>query len=240
MRRFLLLDANAVVDYFLPDPAKQRRADRTRTIVEAVRNRAVDETVLLVPNVCIPEVFGVFAKHTLGGSWNPGSMKLDRRRHETVRRNFRKYLRHGTVFHQYELDRYHVLATDLITPVDNWYQIRRGKQARRQTMGGIDRLVIAMGIVLARLNGHPNVAIITSDLRMVKSVERARRLPPSTAKKLRLPERAEELGYRWRPEVYPNVIDLQRAPNRTLEDFFGRWPIPTRKSRGKDARAPAV
>lgn len=126
-----------------------------------------------MPNICIPEVFGAFAKHTLGGSWNPRSLKLDRRRHETVRNGFRSYLHNGAVFHQYELDRYHVLATDLITPVDHWFQIRRGKNARRIPMGSVDHLVIAMGIVLARLNGQRNVAILTTDLRMAQGVDRA-------------------------------------------------------------------
>jgi hypothetical protein len=168
VRRYLLLDANVTIDYFVPDPANRPCPDRIQTIVEAVRNRAVDEVVLLVPNICIPEVFGAFAKHTLGGSWNPKSLKLDRRRHETVRNGFRTYLHNGAVFHQYELDRYHVLATDLITPVDHWFQIRRGKKARRIPMGGIDHLVIAMGIVLARLNGQPNVAILTTDLRSLR------------------------------------------------------------------------
>jgi hypothetical protein len=240
VRRYLLLDANVTIDYFVPDPANRPCPDRIQTIVEAVRNRAADEVVLFVPNICIPEVFGAFAKHTLGGSWNPKSLNLDRRRHETVRNGFRTYLHNGAVFHQYELDRYHVLATDLITPVDHWFQIRRGKKARRIPMGGIDHLVIAMGIVLARLNGQPNVAILTTDLRMVQSVDRARRLPPKTAEKLRLPDRARQLGYRWRPDIYPTMLDLKRAPNRDLEALFGEWPLPTRKPRGVEARARRV
>ncbi len=76
--------------------------------------------------------------------------------------------------------------------------------------------------------------------KMVQSVDRARRLPPKTAEKLRLPDRARQLGYRWRPEIYPTMLDLKRAPNRDLDALFGEWPLPTRKPRGVEARARRV
>jgi hypothetical protein len=235
-RRYVLLDASVVIDYFISDPRKVRSSGRINTIVESVRKRAVDEVVLLIPNVCIPEVFGAFAKHALS-TWNRQSLRLDRRRYRTLRDAFRRYLHNGAVFQQYELTRYHVLATDLIAPVDHWYRLQH---RNAQPMGAIDHLVLAMGVSLCRLNGHDAVAILTSDARMSRAVRRAKSLSASQTAALNLLGRASELGYRWRPEIYPRVIDLQRMPDSALRDLFGAWPLPTRSPRGIEPRARGI
>jgi hypothetical protein len=128
-RRYVLLDASVLIDYFISDPRKVRSSGRINTIVESVRKRAVDEVVLLIPNVCIPEVFGAFAKHALS-TWNRQSLRLDRRRYRTLRDAFRRYLHNGAVFQQYELTRYHVLATDLIAPSTTGIDFSTGTLSR--------------------------------------------------------------------------------------------------------------
>jgi hypothetical protein len=235
-RRYVLLDASVVIDYFISDPLKVRSSGRINTIVESVRKRAVDEVVLLIPNVCIPEVFGAFAKHALS-TWNRQSLKLDRRRYRTLQDAFRRYLHNGAVFQQYELTRYHVLATDLIAPVDHWYRLQH---RNAKPMGAIDHLVLAMGVSLCRLNGHDAVAILTSDARMSRAVRRAKSLSASQTAALNLLGRASELGYRWRPEIYPRVIDLQRMPDLALRDLFGAWPLLTRSPHGIEPRARGI
>jgi len=66
---------------------------------------------------------------------------------------------------------------------------------------------------------------------MVDCVERAKRMNPNTAEAMHLPERAEELGYKWGPELYPRMIHLTHATNTELIDFFGEWPLPIRSPR---------
>ncbi len=232
-RRYLLLDASVVVDYFIPDPSKKQSPARINSVVEAVRKRAVDQIVLLVPNVCIPEVFGAFAKHALS-TWNRQSQRIDRRRYRTLRNAFGRYLHNGAVFQQYELDRYHVLATDLIAPIDHWYRLQHGNA---RPMRAMDHLVIAMGVSLSRINGHDAVAVLTADGRMARAARRAKSLNANTARGLDLPKRAEELGFRWRPEIYPRVVDLEHAPDKALRDLLGQWPLSTRSPRNVQPRA---
>jgi hypothetical protein len=159
---------------------------------------------------------------------------IDRRRYRTLRDAFRRYLRHGAVFHQYELNRYHVLGTDLIAPIDHWYRLQHGDA---RPMGAVDHIVISMGINLCRINGHDSVALLTADRRMARAIRRASSLNRNTAAALDLPTRAEELAYRWRPEIYPQVFDLERGSDKALREFFGEWPLPTRLPRGVPPRA---
>jgi hypothetical protein len=93
-----------------------------------------------------------------------------------------------------------------------------------------------MGISLSRLNGRDAVAVLTSDARMALAAPRAGNLTRTAADRLNLPG-AEDLGYRWRPELYPRVLDLDRAPDRDLRELLGTWPLPTRRPRGVDERA---
>ena len=58
-RKYVLLDASALAGYFIPTAAETVKAcERVTVLVEAVRKRAVDQVLLYLPNVCIPEVFG--------------------------------------------------------------------------------------------------------------------------------------------------------------------------------------
>jgi hypothetical protein len=122
-------------------------------------------------------------------------------------------------------------------PFDHWYRLQH---RNAQPMGAIDHLVLAMGVSLCRLNGHDAVAILTSDARMSRAVRRAKSLSASQTAALNLLGRASELGYRWRPEIYPRVIDLQRMPDSALRDLFGAWPLPTRSPRGIEPRARGI
>jgi hypothetical protein len=238
-RKYLLLDASILPGYFIPSAAKGKGHERVRILIEAVRKRAVDDLVLYVPNVCIPEVFSAFAKHKYGGRWNKDiKQPIDARRYKTVRQAFARYIHNGAVFHQYQLNRYHVLATDLIAPIDHYYRLRR--VVRASPMSATDHIIIAMGIELSRLHGRDSVAVLTADTRMVGAMKRAATLNQRTAATLALPERADQLGYRWRRDIYPHVVDLARAPVARLRDLFGDWPLPTRSPKGKKPRATGI
>lgn len=163
-------------------------------------------------------------------------------RYKTICNCFHEYIRHGAVLEQYELNRYHVLATDLISPIDHRYRIYRDRKSKKNVrpMGATDHLIVAMGMVLTRIHGRENVVLLTTDRRMVKAVERATGMNQNTADSMRLPERAASLGYTWGPEMYPQVLNLTHAADRQLEDFFGDWPLSTRAPRGTTPRAAGI
>lgn len=240
-RRYLLCDASVLTDLLLPKLAHSPKAEeRITTIVEAVRKRCREDLTLYVPNICIAEVFSNLMKHAYG-RWNKKQVKqkLDLRRYKTLRKRFREYIHNGTVMTQLELNRYHILAADLIAPIDHRFQLRARKK-NPVPMGAHDHLIIAMGIVLNRTHGRENVAIVTADDRMVRATNRAQTLNENTAKQLALPKLAKELGYEWRPELYPRMLYLPKATNAELTDFFGEWPLPTAGRRGVVPRATAL
>ena len=62
--KFVLIDANLVAGYYLPESLRSLKArKKIQIIINAVRNTAYPELCLFIPNICISEVFGVFAKY---------------------------------------------------------------------------------------------------------------------------------------------------------------------------------
>src|SRR5205823_2465890 len=103
----------------------------------------------------------------------------------------------SAVFEQVDINRYHILATDLIAPVDHRYQIRKKKGEKNGPMGATDHVVLGMGIYMSRVFGRDSLLILSADRRMWDSVKRAQRMKAQTADYMRLPQRAAELGYIW-------------------------------------------
>ena len=240
-RVHVLLDASVVSTYFIPHSHRSPRVhDVTNTVVEAVRKRAVENVVLYVPNISIPEVFGTFAKYAYG-KWNRQVKRpITPSRYRRLKKVFHDYMRAGVVFEQYDLTRSHILATDLIAPVDHRYQIRKKKGHTSVPMGAVDHMIVAMGIYLSRIHGRDNVAILTADRRMGDGVRRAERMMATTASQMKLPERAKDLGYEWNPSPFPRMLCLPDVGDDLLADFFGTWPLPTRTPRGDKPRADRI
>ena len=229
--RFLLLDANVVAGYYLPESLNSRRArERVPLLFDSVRNGWCPEIFLYIPNLCIAEVFVVFAKYRFA-KWHkdvkknlPSGLSADR--YVKLRKDFQSDLHNGKLLQQVELNRYHVFASDLISPVDAHYEHYRGKKNKRM-MQTVDHLIIGMGIQLAKVHGRDNFAIVTSDHRFTKILEKAWAIGKATATELGLIERAQGLGFQeYGKHVYPNVVDLASARNSELEEFLGMWPLP--------------
>lgn len=127
--RYLLCDANVVAAYYLP---RSMRSVRARTRIEAILNAVRSgggNHFLYIPNICIAEVFSVFAKYSFG-RWNRHLKKqgtIDSRVYKSLVKQFETDIHNGHFFYQYELSRYHVLGVDLVAPVDHYFQISRGK-----------------------------------------------------------------------------------------------------------------
>jgi len=234
--RFVLLDANLVAGYYLPESLSLVSArPRIKNIMDAVRNKCAPEVFLYIPEICIPEVFAVFARYFFA-TWDKQvrknlSTKLKRTDYDKILKKFRNDLHYGALLYQVELNRYHILATDLISSVDAYYQhYRTRKNAKRRTrkkmMGAADHTIIGMGINLSKIHGRDNFAILTADHRLADILIRATSVKRNTAEKLELLKTAKKLGLEYGKNVYPRVINLAKTTKNELKEFFGVWPLP--------------
>jgi len=234
--RFCLLDANLLAGYYLPECLHSQKArDRVRVIIEAVRKRTCPELFFYIPNFCIAEVFRVFAKYRWA-KWDSAVKRnlpngLDKQRYHKICGRFHNDIHNGFLLQQVELNRYHVLATDLISPVDAYYEYNRhrpgGRRYRKQMMSAADQLLIGMGIHLAKIHSRSNFAILTADHRLANILNRAKSVRQRTAERLELVGKAKALGLKYDANIYPQVFHLGKAKNAELAEFFGEWPLPT-------------
>jgi hypothetical protein len=187
-----------------------------------------------IPNFCIAEVFDVFMKYTYG-HWNKHvkAGTLDKRIYRSIRNQFQQDIHNATLFYHYELSRYHVLALNLVGPVDHYFRLAHADTQKGKNVvpaGTFDHLLIAMGLHLVKLHGQGNVVIVTADDRLEKVVKKCRaQLPSATVKKLGLDEAGTFTGIPFAPESFPDVINLKTASQSTLVKHFGAWPLTVAK-----------
>ena len=243
-RKYLLWDASIVIPCYIPEATRnQVAAKRAKNVLDAVRNHHLD-AVCLIPNIVVAEVFTAFARECYSG-WDSQVYKkyggkgstLHTSRYHSARKRFRRDIHNGVLFYQLDLCRYHILALDLVAPVDKSRKYYR--KPDQHSMGASDLLIGAMGIHLVKLHGRDRVALLTADRRMDAIFGRAcPKLKPSVVKKLGLLQQAKTFGFgKWEPTLYPRVIDLERCRTKELTGFFGDWPLKTRKKWGKPPKA---
>lgn len=227
--KYVVLDTNVLVGYYIPDAIAEPARSNIRIFLESCRTGKQPDWYLLIPNLVIAETFSTFAKYCFA-TWNPHIKKslpkgLDTRRYKNVRKRFHEHIHNGLFFHQVELNRYHVLAIDLIAPIDHYFQHYKGKK-NKSPMQTADMLILAMGIHLNHQLGKDRFSIITADRRMSAICEKARAgINDNTAEKLGIREKAEELGYGYSPDIYPRVINLHVKDKKLLKEAFGNWPL---------------
>lgn len=243
-RRFCIIDSSALLPFYIKKAAKSDRAQaRISKIIEAVRHHHVD-VQLFVPNIVVAEVFAALDRHCystwekqINNKYGGVGRALDKRKYRSARDRFRRDIHNGALLYQLELNRYHILSLDLISPIDKSRKIYRTKNAR--SMGASDLLVGGMALHLAKIHGRDNVALLSTDARMKAVFEKQpTRLRPTTVKSLGLDGAAKSLGFgEWSGSIYPPVIDLHSCKDQELENFFRSWPLPTRKQRNRAPRA---
>jgi len=227
--QFLLLDSCVIAAYYIPESASRtamkKLPQRAKELVQFAKTDGAKRRRLLVPNFCIGEVYSTFAKYHYG-KWNRQVKKpVDYVAYWGARIRFKNDLHNGILFQQYELSRYHILACDLISPVDHKYEFYRGKRKQKKPMGAFDHLFIAMGIELAKTRGRENVLLVTADRRLGDILDRAKQIKRRSAAKLGLVRIALDLGMEYGPSIYPQVVNLATATNKELKDAFGTWPL---------------
>lgn len=242
-RKFLLLDANVVAGYYLPEALSSTKArDPIKIIIESVSNLGRPDIFLYIPSLCIPEVFSVFAKYHLA-TWDNHIKKvlprgLTKNKYQKIRKQFRDDIRNGALLQPVELTQYHIQATNLISPVDanfEHYRTRSNKKKRRpkKMMGAADHTIIGMGIQLSKIHGRDNFAIVTADNRLADILTKATSVNRNTAKRIGLIETANELDLDYGPNIYPDVINLAKITKGELAAFFQAWPLPASPPTGK-------
>ncbi len=129
---------------------------------------------LLIPDFSVAEVFNNFARLSYEGSDKKG--RSSKEQYEACLKQFREDIHWGNVLYPYELNRYHILASDDIIPVE--YEVERiskaGKDAKLDQLGTSDILVLAMAAELAYTNGRENVCLLTADDRMKRVADELR------------------------------------------------------------------
>ena len=225
---YCLFDANVVAAYYCPKTTRSIRVwESARALIESVRSGG-SKHFLYIPNFCIAEVFNVFMKYAYS-RWNrhTATSRIDRRVHRSVQKQFQDDIHNASLFYHYELSRYHVLAINLIAPIDHHYKMARKRRrgAGHSPAGTFDQLIIAMGMHLVKIHGSGNVVIITSDDRLAKIIERCRAgIPLSVRNRLRLVDAFKLTGISFKRDSFPIVINLKTATKRELESVFGDWP----------------
>jgi hypothetical protein len=181
-----------------------------------------------MPNFCIAEVFAVFEKYRWGRTWNPqvrAAQALTAAQFSSSRQRFRSAIHNGGKILQVALDRYHILAVDLISPINNAYKIKRNRKKTKDVTPAktYDMLIVAMGIWLQQQYGQDRLTVVTGDSRLRDVVERAKSVKLSNAMRAHLQETATALGLTYCPELYPTVINLTGATKSALRDRFPAW-----------------
>lgn len=231
--RFVLLDANVVAAYYAPQTlrGKQRAPARIRTMIDAVKRGGWTDVKLLIPNLCIAEVFTTFSRHAHVGWRKDGvTPDIDAKTYGQIFDEFARDIHNGAVIEQWELNRYHVLARHFIAPVDHHTRVvnAMGKPYKQQ-LGATDQMVAGMASWLVNLFGHERFRLVTCDHRLVQVLRRGRVVTDAEAAKWGLRDLERRLGIRWDRRAYPDVIDLERDADDELRTFFGIWPLPTQR-----------
>ena len=243
-RKFVLVDSSVLIGYYVPEAATNTEASsRIKVLIEAIRHHRAD-IHLYVPNIVIAETFCQLARLCYS-KWDkqvnskfPGTRKtLDTRKYKTACDKFRRDIHNGALLYQYELNRYHVLALDLLAPVDKHRKFYRKKGVR--SMGASDLLIGSMAMHLSRVHERASVALLSNDRRMTAIFGKAApKINKNTAIDLGLLTTSKKLGFgEWGERIYPQVIDLARCRESELIEFFGVWPLETKKLRNRDPKA---
>lgn len=226
---YFLVDSSVVVAYYLPARTRSRRAARAIELIIDSNRTNVRSDFFYIPNFCIAEVFDAFTKHALS-KWNRHVKPygtLDKRVYKSLVRQFEKDIHNGKFFYHCELNRYHILSSHLVSPVDHYYCLSKRKNKSRATPAGtLDHLIVAMGIQLGRIHGPKNVCILTADSRLGKVLERCKsNIPQATVRKLQFVIGSRVTGIEFSSEIFPRHLELGSSTREELRSVFGEWPV---------------
>jgi hypothetical protein len=149
---------------------------------------------------------------------------IDKRVYNSLVHQFSSDIHNAKFIYHYELSRYHILAINLVAPIDHYFRLSHGN---KRPMGTFDHLIVSMGIHLAHIHGRDNVVILTSDKRIADVVTKCRGpIPAATRRRLKLTIAEEVTGRPFSANLFPRCINLSYATKSELIEVFGCWPLP--------------
>lgn len=236
--RHVVVDACVLSAFLHPGSTVNLKVrERSRLLLAAALMAKWPGLKLYTPATCIAEAMCVLDKFRFCTWHGPvkadSSKQLGTKEYEAARNLLAEVVKKRLV-EQIEHEPAHVLLAGLVSPINNRYQIRRKRRGKgksfspiRPPMGAADCVIAGMTIHLANRMGRESVVLITADQRLADVVRKAGRLKPQRAESLGLVSAAEQLGMTWSHELYPRVVNIQKANERELKDAFGGWPLPT-------------
>lgn len=224
-RHYVLLDACVAAAHFAPQTTHSvNLKNRSRILLSG--SAPDTEVRFLIPNFCIAEVFSVFEKYRWGKTWNKHvKAALTPAKFVSARKAFGAAIHNGNSILQVELDRYHILCVDLISPVNNAYKIKRDRYKKENVTPAkaYDMQLVAMGIWLQHQYGPDSITVVTGDERLAAVVERAKSANLGHPIKQHLDAAAKALSLSYSPALYPTVINLTQAGKSALVARFANW-----------------
>ena len=150
-RHYVLLDACVAAAHFAPKSTASAnlRARATTLLTSSSPDVAIK---FLMPNFCIAEVFAVFEKYRWGRTWNKqvnAARTLTPKQFNSSRTAFRAAIHNGAQILQVDLNRYHILAVDLVSPVNNAYKIKRDR-GKRKNVSPAKTVLVPKGVYYPR------------------------------------------------------------------------------------------
>lgn len=224
-RHYVLLDSCVAAAYFAPKTTHSINL-RGRAQTLFTDSAANTDIRFLIPNFCIAEVFAVFEKYRWGKTWNKHvKVALSAVEFAEARTAFGTAIHNGSSILQVELDRYHILCVDLISPVNNAYKIKRDRSKKKNVTPAkaYDMLLVAMGIWLQHQYGPESFTVVTGDERLASVVKRAKSVSLGRPIKKHLRDAASSLGLTYSSSLYPQVINLTQATKGELISRFPAW-----------------
>ncbi len=225
-RHYVLLDACVAAAHFAPKTTNSANL-RSRATALLSGSAPGIEIRFLIPNFCIAEVFAVFEKYRWGKTWNKHvKVALTPAEFAASRTAFGAAIHNGASILQVELDRYHILCVDLISPVNNAYKIKRDRSKKKKNVTpakAYDMLLVAMGIWLQHQYGADSLTVVTGDERLAAVVERAKSAKLGQPIRQHLNTAASSLGLTYSSSLYPTVINLTQAKKTELTSRFPGW-----------------
>lgn len=225
MHKYYLIDTNIAAAYFAPVSSPSAKlSSRSKTLFEE-RPTGIDP-VFLMPIFCIAETFAVFEKYRWGSTWNPKLKKnLTPVAFRNARATFRDAIHNGKKINQCQLERYHVLCVDLISPINAGYKIKRARKRKPNVVpaSAADMLIVATGIWLKKEYGGDNFCIVTADRRLSDVANKATSTTLSRPMRSHLDDVAASLSLGKAINCYPQVVNLNSSTKSELRAALPEW-----------------
>ena len=170
-KKVYLLDANVLIDYYIDQcPSVIHFVDKIKA------ERETGKCLIYVPNICIAEVFSVFARTYFYKQEGKKEYEYREKKWSFINDISRDYkYKRFQHFTHLELNRYHMIHAHLVyQPAFEYLRLAHMKgvhvkDGKQQFPSAIDLLVIAQGIEMTGLYSDEEFSLVTAD-RLISSL----------------------------------------------------------------------